>query len=224
MIRHISFDLWLTLIRSNPLFKRKRAELIADMYNPRGLNVSQIEMIIKGQDGIFNRYNEMKGAKIPAKEMYLNILKKISTDCRSVTEEHAECLIKHSDELFMEYPPALLNEQIPCILNKLKSENKTLSIGSNTGFVEGTVLRRMLKKLDLFHCFSFCIFSDEVKTSKPSASFFQRICDKAGISRSQILHIGDSLKADYRGATDFGFEALLITSMNYTLDDIRAKL
>ncbi|MDR1896335.1 MAG: HAD family hydrolase [Prevotellaceae bacterium] len=224
MIRHISFDLWLTLIKSNPLFKKRRAELIADTYNPKGLNISQIEILIKRKDKIFDRYNEMKGTKIPAKEMYLNILTDLGSVPRNVAADHAERLTRQANELFIEYPPLLLNDNIPHILNQLNSENKILNIGSNTGFVEGQTLRKALMKLNVFHLFSFCVFSDEVKTSKPSPLFFQQIYDNIHVSKNQVLHIGDNPKTDYRGAVRFGFDALLITDTNYTLNDIKTKL
>jgi putative hydrolase of the HAD superfamily len=221
MIKHISFDLWLTLIRSNSLFKRKRAELIADTCNSKGLSVSQIDTLIKNRDKIFDRYNEMKGVKIPAQMMYCSILKELSTDSRSITEKQVEAIRKQSEELFIEYPPGLVNEYIFPTLNKLKEEDKVLNISSNTGFMEGNILRKALKKIDLLHYFSFCIFSDEVKTSKPSANFFQQVYEKVNVSKSQVLHVGDNPKADYKGAIDFGFKALLITDTNYTIDDIR---
>ncbi|MDR1887331.1 MAG: HAD family hydrolase [Prevotellaceae bacterium] len=224
MILHISFDLWLTLIRSNPSFKRRRAELIADIYNSKSLNIMQIEEIITKKDKLYDRYNEMTGTKIPAKEMYLSVLKEINVDGRNVTAEHAERLTGQADELFMEYPPLLLNDNISYILSRLKNEDKVLNIGSNTGFTEGKTLRKVLQKINIFHYFSFCIFSDEVQTSKPSANFFQRIHDNIHVSKNQVLHVGDNPKTDYRGALDFGFDALLITNANYTLNDIRTKL
>jgi putative hydrolase of the HAD superfamily len=224
MIRHLSFDLWLTLIKSNPLFKRKRAELIADRFRPKNMDVKQIETLIRQEDKIFDRYNEMHGHKIPAKSMYLHVLRKMDAGCGNITADDAEWVMQQSNELLMDYTPQLLNGQVPDILAGLQSEVEGMNIGSNTGYIEGKTLRKVLKKIGIHHFFSFFVFSDEVHASKPSARFFRHIHEAADMPKSGILHIGDNPKTDCRGAADFGFHALLITHPNYTLNDIRSKL
>jgi putative hydrolase of the HAD superfamily len=224
MIQHISFDLWLTLIKSNPLFKRKRAELIADKFRPKNMTVEQIDMLIRRKDKIFDRYNEMYGIKIPAKCMYLNVLQSIDSQSHTIDAEDALWLMQQSNELFMDYPPQLLNGQIPDILKNLQSETDGLNIGSNTGYMEGETLCKALKMTGIYDFFSFFVFSDEIQTSKPSAAFFQTVLDNADVPKSRILHVGDNPKTDYQGAVNFGFDALLITNPNYTLNDIKSKL
>jgi putative hydrolase of the HAD superfamily len=224
MIRHISFDLWLTLIKSNPFFKRKRAELIADNFHPKNMNVDQIEMHIRQKDKMFDRYNEMYEVKIPAKYMYFEVLQSIDSQSHDIDIDDALWLMRKSNELLMDYPPQLLNEQIPDILCNLRSEMEGFNLGSNTGYIEGEILRQVLKKIGIYDFFTFCVFSDEIQTSKPSGLFFQSIFDKASVPKSNILHIGDNRITDYQGALNFGFNALLITHSNYTLHDIKSKL
>lgn len=224
MITNISFDLWLTLIRSHPLFKKRRAELLADIYNSKGLSVAQIENLIRERDKVFDRYNEFTGKKIPAKYMYLDILKKANNLPDNITLQQAEDFENQANELFVEYCPILLNDNIHNILESLYTDGLTLNLASNTGFVEGYTLRIVLEKLEILRYLSFCIFSDEVNASKPSGTFFQRICEETDVPKRQILHIGDNPKTDYEGAVAFGFSALLITKNNYTLNDIKAKL
>lgn len=85
-------------------------------------------------------------------------------------------------------------------------------------------MRQVLSQMDILKYFKFFIFSDEIEISKPSSYFFQKVYDKVGGHKKNILHIGDNPKTDYQGAKNFGFEALLITNSNYTIDDIRTKL
>jgi putative hydrolase of the HAD superfamily len=224
MIRHISFDLWLTLIKSNPFFKRKRAELIADSFHPKKMNVDQIEMLIRQKDKMFDKYNENYEVKVQAKYMYLEVLRSIDSQSHDIDIDDALWLMQQSNELLMDYPPQLLNEQIPNVLHNLRSETECLNLGSNTGYIEGAILRRVLEKIGIYEFFTFCIFSDEIRTSKPSDQFFQSIFDKANVPKSNILHIGDNLVTDYQGALNFGFKALLIPHSNYTLHDIKSKL
>jgi putative hydrolase of the HAD superfamily len=224
MVKHISFDLWLTLIHSHPLFKRKRAEIITEMCCRRNRDILQIEQLIREQDKIFDRYNEIHETKIPAKEMYLRILRKINIGNQEPTMNDAETLMEKSNELLMNFMPVLVNKNIPHTLNSLHSEGITLSLSSNTGFIEGKILRHVLEKLGIIRYFSFSVFSDEIGISKPSGKFFQQIYNRLQLPKDCVLHIGDNLKTDYNGAVDFGFKALLIKNINYTLDDIRTEL
>ena len=224
MITNISFDLWLTLIKSHPSFKIQRAQMIADSYNPDGLSVSKIETYIRDQDKVFDRHNEIIGKKIPAVEMYFRILKGISRNSENVSMETAQRLEEQSNELFIEYCPQLLNDSVPYILEQLREDGYVLNLASNTGFIEGKTIRKVLEKLGILRHFLFYIFSDEVNASKPSPHFFQRVYDEINVQKNQVLHIGDNPKTDYKGALDFGFEALLITNTNYTLNDVKSRL
>ena len=197
--------------------------MIADTYNSKGLKVEQIDKTIRDMDKVFDRYNESLGKKISATVMYHKILSKINEGSREIDIQEAANVESKANNLFEEYYPRFLNEDIPHILQELTNEGKVLNLASNTGFVEGTTLRKVLKRLDILKYFSFCIFSDEVETSKPSTSFFKEIHKKADVAKDKILHIGDNEKTDYRGALDFGFSALLIKP-NYTLNDIRKRI
>jgi putative hydrolase of the HAD superfamily len=224
MIKHVSFDLWLTLIRSHPLLKKKRAEIVAGMCNRSEQEVPQIERVIREQDKIFDRYNEMHETKIPAKDMYLRLLQKVAAGRREPTADDAETLMNKSNELLTDFMPQLLNKNIPHILNSLHSNGITLNIASNTGFIEGKMLRSVLQKLNIIQYFSFSVFSDEAGTSKPSTRFFQQVYNRLQLPKACVLHVGDNLKTDYNGAVNFGFKALLIKNANYTFNDIRAAL
>lgn len=224
MVKHISFDLWLTLIKSHPEFKQKRASLIADTFNIKIYNIGDLTRLINSVDKIFDRYNMIFDTKLPADKMYYKVLKKIVPEPHFVTLDDAVRIRKNSDILFEEYSPVFLNENIPDILFKLKEEGYTLNLSSNTGFIEGKLIRKILKRLGILDCFNFLIFSDEVNSSKPSFRFFNIICNKTCLPAGQILHIGDNPVADYKGALDCGFRALLITNKNYNINDIRAEL
>lgn len=59
------------------------------------------------------------------------------------------------------------------------------------------------------------VCSQDVGVEKPGAGIFQKAFEQAqfwvpGIKKEEILHIGDSLEADFCGARAFGFQALLL--------------
>lgn len=222
MIKHISFDLWMTLIKSNPEYKIKRAKLLIDSFGIEALSPSDVDSQIRSFDKIFDRYNELSRKKISANEMYRRVLNRILG--KEISEQEAIGFRNEADRLFLEYTPCLLNENIANMLENLKSEGYTLNLSSNTGFIEGEILRQSLTDLGIFNFFSFSIFSDEVNTSKPSSYFFQKAYDQITVSKSEVLHIGDNVKTDYQGAKSFGFEAMLITDPDYTVNDVMDQI
>lgn len=223
-IKNISFDLWMTLIRSHPEFKLKRAELIADTFNIKNISPKEIDSFIRSVDNVFDRYNMISGKKLSANKMYQKLLEKLVPEETSVTLDIAISLRKKADDLFGQYQPVFLNENIPQILSQLKEEGYVLNLSSNTGFIEGETLRTTLANMGILQYFDFLIFSDEINASKPSSHFFQHVYDHINVPKNAVLHIGDNPKADYQGAKNFGFNALLITDPNYTINDIRTKL
>lgn len=224
MIKHISFDLWMTLIQSHPEFKLRRAQLIIDMFGLKDSVDTEIDEYVRRVDKVFDRKNMISGQKLSANKMYCKVLQKVLPQSEIVTEEKALELRQKSDALFMEYSPVFLNDNIKNMLSDLKDEGYTINLSSNTGFVEGDILRPVLEKMGILRYFDFLVFSDEINASKPSSHFFEVVHEQAAVAKNQILHIGDNPKADYMGARSFGFEALLITDDNYTLNDIKRQL
>lgn len=225
-IKHISFDLWMTLIRSHPQFKLKRAELIAELFDMKQHSPQQIDTFVRSVDRIFDRYNMISGKKLSANKMYCQLLQRLAPKNKTIDIEAAIKLRKESDKLFLAYCPVFVNDCIPQMLHQLKEEGYSINLSSNTGFIEGETLRTTLSELGIVQYFDFLVFSDEINASKPSSHFFQHVYDKVNneVAKEEVLHVGDNPNADYQGARNFGFNALLITDLNYTIDDIRTKL
>lgn len=224
-IKYISFDLWLTLIKSHPQFKQKRAELLADRYNPQGLACAEIMNRVNLVDKLCDQFNEHNEGKVAAEMMYAQVLLSLGNPVKMITNRLLVELKLAVHQMFDEYPPVFLNEHISTMLHQLKGEGRGLNLSSNTGFIEGDCLIEVLKALGINHCFDFCIFSDRINASKPSAHFFNKVMEnRPGIHKQELLHVGDNSIADYKGAIDFGFNALLITNQQYTIDVIRKAI
>lgn len=220
MIKHISFDLWLTLIQSHQDFKTKRAEYFADGFNPLNLSLREVFEIINNTDKACDRLNENSGAKVPAVYMYHIILKKLGFGSQNISVQVTQEIKSKIDKLFLKLQPRFLNPMIMSMLQKLKDEGYTLNISSNTGFIESDILVTTLKNMQIYDYFDFCIFSDAISYSKPSYQFFHHVYRNLNLEKSEILHIGDNYIADYEGAARFGFNALHITNSQYTINDI----
>ena len=130
------------------------------------------------------------------------------------------------EELVLTHCPVFYDESIYDFLASLNSKtNATCSILSNTAFIKGSTLRKVLKKLEIYSFFDFQIYSDEQELSKPNAALFSIVYEEASklhttLLKKEIMHVGDNPIADFDGASQFGFEASLIHSNGQKLMDI----
>ena len=65
-------------------------------------------------------------------------------------------------------------------------------------------LRPLLTALQLTRHFSSIIISCEVGATKPDARLFVRAAQELAVAPGELLHVGDSLAMDVRGAENFG--------------------
>lgn len=207
-IKHVSFDLWLTLIKSNPEFKLKRANLFREFFNIE-VSLEEINKDIRYYDTVCNNINETTGLNIDTLEIYLLILSKygIKTDLEILNQFY-----KETEDLFFAFKPTLLTHFDLVFFEELKAKGITVNILSNTGFIKGETLRKFISELPFSHCIDFQLYSDEEEISKPNPLFFQKVKDRLGddVLQEHILHIGDNQRADLQGALEVGFKAYLI--------------
>jgi len=71
-------------------------------------------------------------------------------------------------------------------------------------------LESILRNTELEHLFDFVVVSRKVGMAKPQPQIFEHALKKTGVSPQELLHIGDSFKRDYKGATDAGMRAVLL--------------
>lgn len=213
LYRHFSFDLWLTLIRSNPQFKQKRAELLMDFFMIK-LKPDKVRDIIHYYDALSNRICEITGKHIDMEEIYLLVLYKAGVDIGLLNNSLLSNFYKETETLFMKYKPELIYPDISRLFKEIVEQGKTINILSNTAFIQGSVLRRVLEYYELSDYFSFQLYSDETRYSKPNKEVFDMVFYKANninaVSRAEIVHIGDNRIADFAGAQKAGLQSILI--------------
>lgn len=212
--KHISFDLWLTLIRSNPEFKIKRSRLLAEFFDiPHDINY--INNTIKKFDVLFNQISEITGKHVHKDQIWLVILNDLGYHIEMLSQQKLEEFNELTEQLFWENSPVLIDENTDKILSTLTEHGITISLLSNTGFIKGHLLRKLLAAWNLDRHFSFQLYSDETGYAKPGREAFE--CLYSSIqkinpaNKTDILHIGDNKIADEEGAQKFGFSTLLIS-------------
>lgn len=210
---HLSFDLWLTLIKSNPEFKSKRNLLFKDFFDVDS-TIEKVNEVVRYYDVLCNNINERTGSNIDTYEIYYLILNALNLDTNKISTDKLELFYKETELLFLKYKPELLYKNIPALFDEITKQGKTINLLSNTAFIKGKTLRKILSHYELQDHFKFQIYSDEVGISKPNSQIFQLVFDQANeikkITKKEILHIGDNIVADYNGAVNFGFDAHLL--------------
>jgi putative hydrolase of the HAD superfamily len=219
-VQHISLDLWLTLIRSNSAFKPARNKLFIECFS---IDKPEEEVMRTFQvyDRLFNTINENTGRNLSRFEMLYIILAALGKEIKASPLSKLEQFFAEADVLFFEHPPVVLDPNLTALLAELRMNKVSVSLLSNTGFIIGKTLRTMLPRLGFEGIFDFQIYSDEVEASKPSPQIFKilytQVAHLKSVAKEEILHIGDNLIADYQGAMDAGFNALLYHPENETL-------
>jgi len=223
-IKHFSFDLWLTLIRSNVLFKEKRARYFFEQYNTNNKSLQEIKSIFNDIDMLCNTLNEKTGKSISAEEMYLMIIYHINGSTELFKELDLQLLHNDMEHLILEYMPEIFCGQTLAVLDRLKSRRGvTLNILSNTAFIKGSTLKKVNVELGLSEYFDFEIYSDEVGMSKPNIEIYDHLIKNIfrlrqnKIELNEIIHVGDNFHADILGAQNAGINSFQINTTQQSI-------
>jgi putative hydrolase of the HAD superfamily len=114
----------------------------------------------------------------------------------------------HFDELFEVFRSeawALFPESDE-ILSALKDAGFKLGIISNFD----SRVYDVMKELSIDKYFDFFIISSEAGYAKPQAEIFHIALNRAGVTPSECLHVGDNLNNDFHSPRALGIKALLL--------------
>lgn len=211
-VGHISFDMWLTLIRSAPDFKPQRNRLMAAHFGVKK-SEEEIGQAVRHYDRLFERISMLSGRTVLADEIILVILDGLGVETAEIRTEQLAAFYVDMERLFFLHPPQLIEPATAAIFGRLREKGMTLSLLSNTAFIRGATLRKLLEQYELDRHLDFQLYSDEIGFAKPSAGAFARMWEEVSarrtIGREMVLHVGDNPVADVRGASDAGFRSML---------------
>lgn len=114
---------------------------------------------------------------------------------------HNDALATHLNQVYLRHrfeDIELFNDVLPSL--KALREKYALGILSNgNSYPEGCGLESM---------FQFVVFSQDYGVEKPDPKIFQIAIEKAGCSKQELLHVGDSLENDIKGALNSGIQCV----------------
>lgn len=97
-------------------------------------------------------------------------------------------------------------DDVLAVLHALRQRGFRLGVISNWD----ERLRPLLDRLQLSACFDAIIISHEAGCTKPAPEIFRQAATALGAPPSSILHVGDSTKEDFEGASAAGYQAVLL--------------
>lgn len=197
--RHISLDFWNTLAQPNPEFARARNQYLAKL---SGHTPEWVATEYRGVKRDLDRFAESWGRSYPVGQCWRMFFDRFDASWCLAAD-----VIEETERLFAQHLPTILPET-QAQINRLYDLGVTFSIGSNTNFIAGRNLWRLVQKYRL--PIEFGLFSDELSVSKPHPTFFGEL--RARTEGKDITHIGDSYECDIIGSHRANIQGILIKS------------
>lgn len=219
-LKHFSFDLWLTLIKSNPDFKKERALYFFKNFNSKKKSIEEVENVFRLVDLMCNSINETTGKNIDSEEMYLMVIYQLNEQSSVFENIDLITLYDEMEKLFFYFTPVVYSpDTLECLDYISQKRNSTINVLSNTAFIKGKSLKKLLEYLDVSKFLSFQIYSDEVHLSKPNIEIFKLLIENARafhtnsfLKLNEIIHVGDNPISDIAGANAIGINSFQINS------------
>lgn len=200
----VSFDLWLTLLRTTAKAKRARTEAIAAAF---GVEPDRaFESLADAASRELDDFSSKTGEDRNCADRLDLIADKIGVPRLGV--EPRERAVAACQDAARANLPDLIEPDIAETFANLTARGVKIVTVSNTGFSSGATVRAALGRLGLDRYLTAMIFSDEIGRSKPDPVIFEAARTALGCDAGSILHVGDSAAADVAGARAAGFQAL----------------
>lgn len=197
MIKHISLDFWNTLAIPNKQFAADREVYLGYVCK---ISFTKIKPLYQATKKYLDTLAESQGTGFTVEQNYELLLRQFNLSLKQRQEIQVGI-----ETLFLQSPPTI-NEDL--IFKLLDRRCYSYSIASNTNFISGKIIRKILSKHLLT---KFELFSDELGFSKPHHLFFNNIIDRAGCKPEEILQIGDHPVCDGEAAL-YGIKTLILNN------------
>jgi len=208
-IKHLSFDLWGTIFKSNPSYSAARAEIIQTVYEDHVLDINQIDLAFKQVSWQVNTFQKRYAREVPYEFKHMLVLDRLKIGPDACDNAYLSLF----DKLVLEHPPILIYPKCVDLINNFRAgASDALSIVSNTQFVKGKVLLQVLKNYGVDTSRINCFFSDEIGMCKPDPLIYFNVVMLNKHAAKETLHIGDDPITDLVPARKAGMEAFQITN------------
>jgi FMN phosphatase YigB (HAD superfamily) len=216
-VRHLSLDVWDTLIAPNPEFSEARDRYLSKALAMPVEAVRQAYRAVKDES---DRAAEVAGAGASSEVIYNRFAEAIGRP-----DLNWWPIRQGLERLLAKYPPKVLPETIEA-LRHAQGRGLGLSIASNTNFLRGEALNDVV--LGTWGvAWDFQTFSDQISRAKPHPRFWKVVTERAwaltGAKPQEILHIGDHKVCD-AGCRNHGLQFKHVRNLHDTVSAIEGAL
>lgn len=214
-MKHISFDVWGTILQSNPNNNTNRAIYLKEHFQLDS-PLSDIQKIIKDNGKSINELQESTGIQVGRSEIFERLLRKFDLN---LTADN--CLLVDSifQQSFLDNPPELIEAGYADSIASLSSSHN-LSILSNTVYVKGENIQKVLDRYLGEGLFDFTLYSDQLGYSKPHENVYHTLIAQSGVASTEIVHVGDSVLCDINGPEMHGINTSQVHSNGKSLTSV----
>lgn len=205
MIKHVSFDVWNTLITANPHFALARNFYLATELN---IGVDIIKQMYTRVKDTVDSGAVFRCEAFSTDEVFRLLYNALNITVTPTQHKRIRAAI---ESLFLTHTPCL-GIGVKQLLHALIDDGITVGIGSNSNFISGAVMLPFLER-ELDVKFTAPVFSDLCGHAKPDPQFFVQIMDQlthVTTNRHEVLHVGDSVDCDVVGADRVGIYTTVI--------------
>ncbi|MBL6991125.1 MAG: HAD family hydrolase [Bacteriovoracaceae bacterium] len=195
----ISFDADQTLIDFFAI-RDSALEAVAFEINKKypSANISKDDLT-KTRDQIAKRYEEKQIAMLTLREMsFIKILDDVGGYNQSFVQELMELFKKKRFNNIVFYPETLE------VLKKIKFRYKTALITNGNSDPS---------QMGFGKYFDIIILGEHYPYKKPDKRIFRQLLKLASVNPEDVVHIGDSIENDVRGANDMGMTSVWINRL-----------
>ena len=212
-LKHISLDIWNTLIRPRPSYGVLRSELLAERFQITSEHAEQLYRHCDKALGLNDRPN--RSAILSVIDMMRVAVGASSRDTVSLHRDLQNLFIANAPQV----DPDVIEE-----MHRIEARGITFSVTSNVGLMHGDILRTIL--LDQGLPLATYTFDDEVGFRKPDPMIFKAVHRNVQRTMAEpldpgsILHIGDDVVCDV-GGEPLGIRCLIIEGVDGLLPVLR---
>ncbi len=210
----ISIDLWGTLVKSSPLFRNAKNELVKQYFSD--LTDEDIENDFKKTKKQLNDIIVATGWQ-PELEIIYNLLYSNLSNNKLAYNKQLNFETEYQ-LLSLQYPSLIYSDKTLLYLKKFSTQFNVI-LSCNTMFLTGDTIKMLLKKIGIFEYFNDFKFSNELKCAKPNKLLYG----------DSDYHIGNYYKTDFEAPTDYRIKSILIngkypddieTAYNFIITDL----
>ena len=213
MIKAIFFDWFNTLAHYEP----SREELHSQALHEFNIEISPSKLVpgILAADKYFFGENALSPVEKRNPEektqIYINYDNLMLTEAGiKVTKELLLKIMKKGQQLFEKITFVLFDDVLPT-LRTLKGRKLIQGLLTNAS----KNIISIHRKLDLEPYLDFVVTPEEAGADKPKPAIFLAALERAGVSASEAVHIGDQYDLDIVGARAVGITPILIDRYNF---------